>query len=194
MVDGDTTTTSPSASNLFATEWVQPELDDNFQYEKGNDTTFILQTKSPFELNSNVKFETNSLLVYAETIHLDPPGNGLLKFPGKNIGLFCHTLSISSKAPRAIISVSGGNGVNVVSNTSPLTDVNHGKDGGSITLYVEKLDLALIPTKVDSPDGRGLFLRANGGVGGAGASFHEFGGPASSPDGGNGGDGGRPGK
>jgi hypothetical protein len=154
-----------------------PYLDPNDRYLSmtASDTTLVLQTEDIYSLNAIQGFETNKLRVYAETVAL----SGDLVLPCKDVGIFCNKFLLQS--PAANISVSGKSGIN---GSDPEGD-GKGQNGGSISIYVEDFDEALLPRK-EANESRGLFLKAFGGNGGRGIdSVASQGGKGG--DGGNGG-------
>ncbi|UPK92089.1 hypothetical protein LCI18_003024 [Fusarium solani-melongenae] len=160
-------------------DWRQRPPNDNFSYfTDGKTNTVILQSEQPFHLRSSDKFDTTKLHIYAETIHLD----GDITLPGKELGLFCNRLVLPGDADkkRCLIDVTGKRGDDCTPN-QPVTNSNNGQNGGSIVIYIEEFDDALIPGNKNTT---GLFLQACGGDGGRGATN------TSSSEGGRGGDGG----
>ncbi|CAK7229213.1 hypothetical protein SCUCBS95973_007145 [Sporothrix curviconia] len=144
------------------------ESDDYVVYH-GRDTLAVFSARADgVQLNEMLNFSASTLLIYAETIHLQ---SKLLQLPGKNIGLFCHQLVLSHD--EACIDVSGSNGAD---NTTPETKAESGGNGGSVWLYVEQPTPGLR---------KKLRIRAYGGDGGRGGY-----GVVEKPDGGDGGDGG----
>ncbi|KAK0633953.1 hypothetical protein B0T14DRAFT_561490 [Immersiella caudata] len=126
----------------------------------GKDSTYVLLDVSdrgielPGDFDQAMYTTKQNLLIYAENITL----TGDIQLPGKNIGLFCSSLSLANG--KATVDVSGVPGVGVAAVPSgPGTPGERGQDAGSIWIYIQNSNL-----KVAS----GLRLLANGGDGGKG--------------------------
>ncbi|KAJ9105055.1 hypothetical protein QFC19_003687 [Naganishia cerealis] len=165
--------TSLSASPADPSVNPGPNLpSDDYAYVSKNDVTMVLST-GQITIDDQLDFKTSSYILYAETIVLTASKklHYTISLPGKHIGLFCNTLDIKS-TPNITLDVSGEDGDDGVpdSTISP----TKGKNGGSITLYVERLESGQVGQSQQEVS-TGLFLHAFGGRGGRGISVHKSG-------------------
>ncbi|KAK6544734.1 hypothetical protein TWF694_001419 [Orbilia ellipsospora] len=150
---------------------------DFYTFTKSDITLILSTAQEPYELSQNspeLVLSSKKFLIYSEQILLKTS----LRFPGKEIGLFCNKLILASdrKGPLSI-DVSGEDGAPVSANaTGPGVPGKNGGNAGSIWLYVRDDVSPLIGQ---------IALKSSGGNGSrGGATSH------GSSIGGNGGNGG----
>ncbi|PLN82658.1 hypothetical protein BDW42DRAFT_192862 [Aspergillus taichungensis] len=125
----------------------------------------------PYEINANFQFKTGTCLLYAENITI----SSSVKIPGKNLGIFGHSLSVTENVEIDVSGKSGSAGSQGVGKNGE--DGKDGADAGTVWLFVQDID--------DNATKK-LTIKAFGGDGGRG-------GVATGPGnkGGNGGNGGK---
>lgn len=139
------------------------DFDQDFTVIEKAGFCIVLNSKEgEYLLNQDAELFTSkssNLLVYAESINI----NSSIKIPGRTLGLFCQTLTLTPSGSEdfIIIDVSGANGGR--STAAPVGSGSKGEDGkdaGSVYISVENAMADLSQLKV----------RALGGDGGIGGS------------------------
>lgn len=152
-----------------------PIPSDDFAYAEVENMTLILDTSSSaYEIDKNFQFTTDNCLLYAENVSI----LNSVKATGKNLGIFCHTLSVTENVEIDVSGKSGDAGLpGVEQDGDPGKD---GADGGNVWIFVQDIDNEAI---------RKLQIKAFGGDGGKGGDA-----TGSGKRGGTGGNGGKGGK
>ncbi|KJK65722.1 hypothetical protein P875_00022143 [Aspergillus parasiticus SU-1] len=149
---------------------------DDFTSAVVGEMTLVLSTsETPYEIGKNFHFTTRTCLIYAEHVRISDS----LKFPGKDLGIFCYSLQVTKSVD---IDVSGKSGSAGLPATGADEEGERGADGadaGNIWIFVQDFNEKLTQE---------LRVKAFGGDGGHGGNST---GPGKKGgDGGNGGNGG----
>ncbi|KAF4434166.1 serine protein kinase [Fusarium austroafricanum] len=157
--------------------------DGSIRCQIGN--TFLILQAGTFKIGKSLLVGTENstahatILIYADTIEITAQD---VEAPSCNVGLFCRSLSLGP-FPFTNLSTAGRAGEPIATPNTVPTDINNGRNGGDINVYIEDHDSAKLIAQGNGQDVQpSLYLTSSGGQGGYcavdGSSVNRIGGNA----------------